>query len=104
MAILLPNANNTWPATPQNAGVVVTFVNHGTQLATDVTFTVTNNGRTDTIDARGKYKPGVKIQAQFPNFSGTDYWRDDPDECKLVHVTFADGSTWSDPELRQGTN
>ena len=56
MAVVLPSVNTNYPATPQNAGVAITFVNRGTQVATDVMFKVTNNGRTDTIDARGKYR------------------------------------------------
>ena len=100
MAIVLATMDNPYPATPQNGGVEITFVNRTSQLATNVTFKVTNNGRTDTLEARGKYAEGKKIITRFPNFAGTDYFRDEPDACKLAHVTFADGSTWTAPEFR----
>jgi len=86
------------PATPQNAGVEVTLVNHAPTVATNFVLRVTENGRSDQIESHGKYSPKVKITVRFTNFAGTDYFREEPDECKLMSIKFSDGSTWTAPE------
>lgn len=85
------------PAQPLVNGVAVTFVNHGSVAATDVTFRVRYDYRTDTIEQRGNFSPGVKIQATLQDFIGANYFRDLPDICEIVRVRFADGSSWSLP-------
>jgi hypothetical protein len=75
-------------------GVAVTFVNHATVAANDVTFRVRYDYHTENIDDRGTFTPGVKIQASFKYFVGANYFRDLPDICEIVRVRFADGSIW----------
>jgi hypothetical protein len=88
------------PAQPLVAGTEVSFVNRSSVTATDVTFRISHAYHTVTIDARGKFSPGVSIQRIFRDFAGTNYFRDQPDECEIVRVTFADGSMWTNNAAR----
>jgi hypothetical protein len=79
---------------PLIAGVTLKFVNDASVVATAVVFKVTHDGRTDTITDKGKFSPGIPIQARFENFARLDYWRPEPDACSLAEVDFADGTVW----------
>lgn len=79
---------------PLIQGVTLKFVNGASVVATAVTFKITYNGRTDTITDKGKFSPGIPIEARFNNFARLDYWRPEPDACSLVEVDFADGTVW----------
>ena len=88
-------ADRAAPAQPLVNGVAVTFVNHAPVVATSVTFRVRYDYHTELIEDRGKFSPGVKIQATFREFVGANYFRDLPDICEIVRVRFADGSVWT---------
>ncbi len=95
-------ADKPAPAQPLVGGVAVTFVNHAAQTATEVTFRVAYDYRTETITDRGKFAPGTPISTTFDNFNGANYFRDEPDACTIVRVKFSDGSIWT-PRARRDT-
>jgi hypothetical protein len=80
---------------PIIAGVEVRFVNDMPQTATAVFVKVTVNGTTQTLVAKGKFSQGIAIDTTFWNFAGREYWRPEPELCRVVRAVFSDGSSWS---------
>jgi hypothetical protein len=79
---------------PLVGGVAIKFVDNADVVANEVTFIVEVNDHTETIVARGKFSPGVPIDARFGNFAGEDFWRPEPDACAVVGAKFANGAGW----------
>lgn len=98
MTMYMPADGDKAPPAPLISGVAVTFVNHGQTVATEVDFSVSDVYRTELIKANGKFSPGVRIDKQFPNFAGYDYFREEPDACSIVRMKFADGTEWTAPK------
>lgn len=80
---------------PLTQGVEVRFVNRTQKIASEVDLRVTYAYRTETIADRGRFSPGVRIDAVFDNFAGTNFFREEPDACAIVRVKFADGTVWT---------
>jgi len=80
---------------PLVEGVEVGFVNRTQKIASEVDVRISYGRRTVTIADRGKFSPAVRIDAIFDNFAGMNFWREEPDECAIVRVKFADGSMWT---------
>jgi hypothetical protein len=95
IAMLMPTAIGPKPPGPLIGGVAVKFVNRSPRVETQIVLSVTDDDRTELMTARGTFSPGVTIEKQFANFTGLNYWREEPDACSIVRVAFADGSTWT---------
>lgn len=91
----MPTADRPSLGVPLTGGVEVGFVNEARQAVTEVDFRISYAYRTETIIDRGKFSPGVRINAIFDNFMGTNFFREEPDACAIVRVKFADGSVWT---------
>jgi len=81
------------PPGPLAAGLNLAFMNNAKQTATDVVFRVKYGYQVKTIDDRGKFSPGIAIDATFYDFQGGLYLSLPP-TCEVLAVTFADGSSW----------
>ena len=73
----------------------ITFVNQAPITATTVQFAVQYADGSQVLDAMGKFSSGTPIVTEFspstgPGYTGTA-------ACAVRSVTFADGSTWSQP-------
>jgi hypothetical protein len=98
MAMEMPSVLPEPPA-PLIGGVQAVFVNHASSAATEVDLKVTAIYRTQLLAIKGKFSPGVHIDKFLSStvFTGLNYFRDEPDDCAIVRVKFADGSAWAPP-------
>jgi len=75
--------------------LTVDFTNRGTRAATDVLFVAVENGEVvNSFEDHGQFAPGVEIDHTFGDLSSSG------DQIKVASVTFADGSSWTAPDLR----
>ena len=95
------SGNDITAGYPAIAGVEVRFVDRSSKTASEVVFRITAGNITRDVTDRGKFSPGVPIDAVFYDFAGRDYWRPQPEACGVVRVRFSDGTTWQPrPHLR----
>jgi hypothetical protein len=96
MAMEMP-AGIPHPPGPLIGGVQAIFVNHAPSPATEVDLKVTAIYRSEVLTAKGKFSEGVRIDKFFSStdFTGLNYFRDEPDDCAIVRVKLADGSAWA---------
>jgi len=74
--------------------LTVDFTNADTRVATDVTFVAVDNGEVvNSFEDHGQFAPGVEIDHTFGDLSSSG------DQIKVASVTFADGSSWTAPDL-----
>ena len=79
--------------------VDVTVVNHRSTPATRVSFALVSHGsRLASLHAEGSFSQGVEIQKSFSTHAPE---RDQT--IMLSSVTFADGSSWQNPNVPRGT-
>jgi hypothetical protein len=86
--VMIPNVSLT-------QGVTVTLVNTSDKTATAVTVTGSYHGRVVTDTAKFDFKPGTT--AQISRRYTPSVFIDTDAECHVVHVQFADGTSWSLP-------
>jgi hypothetical protein len=70
--------------------ITISFVDTGSQPATDVVFSVRTGNATETIVDKGHFSPGVSITHDFSLGSAGN-----GASVQIQHVTFADGTSWS---------
>jgi hypothetical protein len=79
--------------------VDVTFVNHRSSPATRVSFALVSHGsRLASLHAVGTFSQGVEIEKSFATHAP-----EHDQTIMLSSVTFADGSSWQNPNVPRGT-
>ena len=77
------------------SGAQIGFTNNYGSPATDVVFAVYSNGAEVTqFDDRGSFATGVAVNHTFPQSRATS-----DQSVAVVKATFADGTTWQNPEV-----
>ncbi|HTX02163.1 MAG TPA: hypothetical protein VMD07_00680 [Candidatus Acidoferrales bacterium] len=88
-SVLTPNVDLT-------NGVQVTLVNDSDKTTSSVTVTGNYHGRTVTDSAKLTMKPGASVTIARSYYPPSTYIDADA-KCRVVHVDFADGTSWSAP-------
>jgi hypothetical protein len=88
-SVLTPNVSLT-------NGVSVTLVNESGKTTSAVTVTGSYHGRTVTETAKLELKPGAMVTLQRSYYPPSTYI-DANAQCHVVHVLFADGTSWGGP-------
>ena len=90
-----PTVTAMKPGIDLTNGVLVNLVNNGTKTTQSVTVTGSYHGRTMTDSADIELKPGqsTQIYRQYTPSVFVDIYA----KCRVVKVTFADGTTWVAP-------
>jgi len=83
------------PGISRTNGVTVTFLNSSSKTATAVTISGTYHGKSVTDTVKGKVGPGESAQITRA-YTPVVYQGPDA-SCHVVHVDFADGTSWSAP-------
>ena len=79
----------------------IVYVNHGDNVATQVTFSLRYGGDSKNVVDSGSFARGATINHTFGDFIGDPWSGFRPDRCTVVSVRYADGTTWhADPADR----
>lgn len=88
VSVMVPNVSLT-------NGVTVTMVNRSNKVVTGVTVTGEYHGRHVTDSANFKLPPGGMVSVTR-HYTQSGYIDADA-RCRVLHVDFADGTSWSAP-------
>ncbi len=77
-------------------GVQLTLVNDSTKTTSAITVTGSYHGRSVTDTADFTLKPGASVTFTRSYYPPSTYV-DANAQCRVVKVTFADGTTWASP-------
>lgn len=86
------------PASKLGGGTQIDYVNHGTKVATHVTFTVayrnSDNHYLRTVTDTGQFAPGATINHHFNLYNDVTYGGKTVQTCNATKVVWMDGTTW----------
>jgi hypothetical protein len=83
---------------PTTGDLRIAFHDRASRPVASVAFSVDYRGQVETVKDAGTFSPGAPIDHRYSGrFTDFAYLGSRPNRCRVVSVTFADGSIWSTP-------